>query len=274
MEPLKLMGVFAHPDDESLGCGGTLARYAAEGVEVSVVTATHGQRGRCRGIAPGADGHPGAAEMSRMREAELKAAAAVLGVRDLSMLGYPDGDLDRVDPFEAVARIASHVRRVRPQVVITFAPEGGYGHPDHIAICQFASAAVVAAADSGHRGEGESLAPHAVSKLYYMAWPRAKMVAYQQAFKKLTSVVDGVEREANPWPEWSITSVIDTREHWPTVWRAVSCHDSQIAGYEKLRNLPPEHHEALWGSQHFYRVLSRVNGGRRRETDLFEGLRS
>jgi len=274
MGSLRLMGVFAHPDDESLGCGGTLARYAAEGVEVSVVTATHGQRGRFRGIAAGAEGHPGEAELSRIREAELRAAARVLGVRDLSPLGYPDGDLDRSDPREIIARIALHLRRVRPQVVITFAPEGAYGHPDHIAISQFATAALVEAANPAHRGDGASLAPHAVSKLYYMAWPAAKMAAYQAAFKKLTSVVDGVEREATPWPDWSITSVIDTREYWPTVWRAVSCHESQISGYEKLKSLSPEHHEALWGSQHFYRVMSRVNGGRRRETDLFEALRT
>ena len=67
--------------------------------------------------------------------------------------------------------------------------------------------------------------------------------------------------------------MIDTRAVWPTVWRAVSCHESQIAAYERLRELSPEHHEALWGRQSFYRVFSTVNGGRARETDLFEGMR-
>jgi LmbE family N-acetylglucosaminyl deacetylase len=157
--------------------------------------------------------------------------------------------------------------------VLTFAPEGGYGHPDHIAISQFASAAIVAAANPAHAGEAAALPPHAVSKLYQMAWPEAKVAAYQEAFKKLTSMVDGVERESHPWPLWSITTVIETRKYWPVVWRAVSCHESQVGAYERLRNLAPEHHEAIWGWQHLYRAMSTVNGGRVRETDLFEGLR-
>ena len=77
-----------------------------------------------------------------------------------------------------------------------------------------------------------------------------------------------------PWPDWAITTVVDTRAWWPTVWRAVSCHESQIAAYERLAHLSPEHHEALWGWQSYYRAFSLVNGGRERETDLFEGLRA
>ena len=100
------------------------------------------------------------------------------------------------------------------------------------------------------------------------------MAAYQAAFKKLTSTVDGVERQALSWPEWAITTFVDTRAHWPTVWRAVTCHDSQVANYRRLAELAPEHHEALWGWQSFYRAFSTVNGGRKRETDLFEGLRA
>jgi len=263
------MGILAHPDDESLGFGGAFARYAAEGVECYLVTATRGERGRYRGLPPGGAGHPGAEELSRIREAELRAAAAILGIREVSLLDYPDGALDRADPRQAIDRIAAHLRRVRPHVVLTFAPDGAYGHPDHIAISQFASAAVVVAADPAHAGAHP---PHAVSKLYQMAWPEAKMAAYQEALKKLTSMVDGVEREGQPWPSWAITTVIETREHWPVVWRAVSCHESQVGAYERLRNLAPENHEAIWGSQHFYRAMSTVNGGRARETDLFEGI--
>jgi LmbE family N-acetylglucosaminyl deacetylase len=265
------MAVFAHPDDESLGMGGTLARCAAEGIETYLVTATRGERGRYREHRDG-DQHPGPEKLGRIREAELRAAAQVLGLREVSLLGYMDGDLDRADPGEAVARIAAHVRRVRPQVVVTFGPEGGYGHPDHIAISQFTTAALVAAADPAHDPRAGP-APHGVSKLYYMEWPHAAMAAYQEAFKKLVSNVDGVEREAQPWPDWAITTIVDTREYWPQVWRAVSCHDSQVANYRRLAELSPEHHEGLWGRQYFYRVFSRVNGGRRRESDLFEGLR-
>jgi LmbE family N-acetylglucosaminyl deacetylase len=96
--------------------------------------------------------------------------------------------------------------------------------------------------------------------------------AYQAAVQTLSSTVDGVERHATPWPDWAITTVIDTGALWPTVWRAVSCHESQLSGYARLRDLPPEHHRALWGGQAFYRAFSTVNGGRARETDLFEGV--
>ena len=277
------MAVLAHPDDESLGLGGTLAKYASEGVETFLVTATRGERGRYRGHRDN-EHHPGPLRLGRIRESELRAAASVLGIRDLSLLDYRDQELDRADPREAVARIVSHLRRRRPDVVVTFGPDGAYGHPDHIAICQYTTAALVAAADPSFPGDsGEpgdiigvdgGATPHVVKKLYYMAWPASTWAAYQEAFKKLISTVDGVERQAVPWPDWAITTVIDTRDFWPTVWRAVSCHESQVAAYERLKDLLPEHHEALWGSQSFYRAFSTVNGGRKQESDLFDGIRS
>lgn len=85
--------------------------------------------------------------------------------------------------------------------------------------------------------------------------------------------MDGVERQATPWPDWAITTLIDTAAYAPTVWRAVSCHQSQISTYRKLQHLPEERHQALWGTQEFYRAYSLVNDGREREADLFEGLR-
>ncbi|MEP7027505.1 MAG: PIG-L family deacetylase, partial [Candidatus Eisenbacteria bacterium] len=193
--PLRLLAVMAHPDDETLGNGGTLARYAAEGVETYLVTATHGQSGRYKEHRLGEPGHPGREKLAEIRETELHAAARVLGLREVNLLGYVDGQLDAVDAREAIAKIAAHMRRIRPHVVITFAQDGGYGHPDHVAICQLATAATVAAADPAFTSTGD-FAPHTVSKLYYMAWPEAAMAAYQEAFKRLTSVVDGVEREA------------------------------------------------------------------------------
>ena len=140
-EQLRLLGIFAHPDDESLGNGGTFAKYAAEGVAISLITATRGQIGWFGDE----DKNPGPEELGRIREGELFAATAVLGVRDVSFLDYVDGQLDRADTPEIVDKIVDHVRRVRPQVVVTFDPQGAYGHPDHIAICQFATAAVIAA---------------------------------------------------------------------------------------------------------------------------------
>jgi LmbE family N-acetylglucosaminyl deacetylase len=261
------MAILAHPDDESLGVGGTLAKYASEGVEPFLVTATRGDAGRYRGVRDGPD-HPGRDGLGRIREAELRAAASALGLGSVTLLDYHDQQLDRADPHEAIERIAGELRRVRPDVVLTFGPDGAYGHPDHVAISQFATAAIPAAALAGPDGPS-----HLVKKLYYIAWSSSLWSAYQEAFKKLTSQVDGVERQAVPWADWEITTVIDTRAVWPAVWRAVSCHESQMAGFEKLKGLSPEHHEALWGSQSFYRVMSQVNGGRTLETDLFEGLR-
>jgi LmbE family N-acetylglucosaminyl deacetylase len=267
-ETLQLMCILAHPDDESLGMGGTLVKYAREGIHTHLVTATRGERGRF-GDAPV---RPELHVVGETREAELRAAARELGMRSVNFLDYIDGDLDRADPTEVQGKIAAHIRRIRPQVVATFGPEGAYGHPDHIAISQFAGAAIVLAADPGWGQPGDP--PHRVSKFYYIAWDKAKWDAYQAALKKLVSNVDGVERQVVPWPDWAITTVIDTPGVWPVVWRAVCCHRTQMAIYGKLEHLSEEHHRALWERQEYYRVFSSVNGGRKIETDLFEGLRA
>ncbi len=268
------MAVLAHPDDESLGMGGTLAKYAGEGVDVYLLTATRGDGGRFRGLAPSDPQHPGRSALASIREAELRAAASVLGVREVTLLDYEDRYLDAANPSQAIEDIARELRRVRPNVVLTFGPDGAYGHPDHIAISQFTTAAVIAAADAAFAVDDLESAskPHSVSKLYYVAWPTATWAAYHSAMPKLSSLVDGVERTPNAWPDWAITTMIDTRDVWETVWRAVACHGSQLVAYERLQNLSPEHHQSVWGRQSFYRVFSTVNGGRRRETDLFEGI--
>jgi len=268
------MAVVAHPDDESLGMGGTLAKYASEGVDVFLLTATRGDSGRYRGHRPGDPQHPGSTALATIREAELRAAASALGVCEHSLLDYHDQHLDLANPREVITAILEHLRRVKPDVVLTFGPDGAYGHPDHIAISQFTTAAIIAAAFPAFpHTEIDAARPHAVSKFYYLAWPQSTWTAYQAAFRKLVSTVDGVERQAVPWPDWEITSVIDTRNYWSTVWQAISCHELQITAYQALKSLSPEDHEALWGSQSFYRVFSIVNGGRTRETDLMEGIR-
>ena len=157
-----------------------------------------------------------------------------LGIREVSILGFPDGAVDQVDASVAIRAIAAHIRRIRPHVVITFGQDGAYGHPDHIAICQFATASTVCAADRAfHSGENPD-EPHRVSKLYYMAWRKRTFDLYQTTFRKLTSTVDGVQREATPWPDWAVTTEIETSAYWPVVWRAIRCHQTQIAIYEQL----------------------------------------
>ena len=272
-EQLTLLAVLAHPDDEWMGVGGVIAKYAAEGVEVSLVVATRGQRGRFHGHPQGDPRHPGADALARIREQELDAAAAVLGIHDVTLLEYEDQLLDKANPSDAIGRIAHHIRRLQPQVVVTFGPDGTYGHPDHIAISQLTAGAIVGAAADATTDDGRQ-AGHEVSKFYYLVWPQDMLDAFDRAYRRLVSHVDGVERRVVAWPEWQITTIVDTRDQWPTVWRAVSCHQTQVNAYERLMNLPDEEHSALWGRQCFYRVFSRVNGGRSIERDLFEGLRN
>ena len=267
-DAFRLMAVLAHPDDESLGVGGALAHYAAHRVETYLVTATRGERGRYFTN----EHRPTDAKVGRVREAELRAAACELGVRELTLLGYLDGELDAADPGEVVGRIVAELRRVRPHVVVTFDPFGAYGHPDHVAICQFTTAAVAAAADPAFHDSG--LPPHQVAKLYYLVLTAAAWSAYQAAFKTLVSRVDGEERRAISWPDWAVSARLDTHEQWETVWRAVQRHETQLALYQQLGSLTPAHHQALWGEQSFYRAVSLVNGGRAMETDLFAGIAS
>lgn len=262
----RLMCILAHPDDETLGFGGTLAKYAADGVETSVLTATRGQYGWFG--AP--DENPGPEELGRIREQEFRAATSMLGVREVTLLDYVDGELDSAPAAEIIPQIVAFIRRIRPDVVLSFGYDGIYGHPDHIAISQFALSAVVAAAsdDSGHDGE-----PHRVTKMYYRASGPEYMRGYEEAFGDLVMHIDGQERRSRGWQEWSITTRIDATDHWQRVWDAVRCHRTQLPFYDKLMRLPDDRHRYLWGTQEYYRALSLVNGGRAEEHDLFEGMR-
>ena len=266
---LRLLCVFAHPDDESLGTGGTLARYAAEGVETHLVCATRGERGW-----PGpADQNPGMQALGRIREGELRAAAPVLGLRDLAFLDYIDGDLDKAEPREAIARIVGHIRRVRPQVIVTFSPDGTYGHPDHIAISQFTSAAVMCAADATFEDAGRQPA-HRVQKLYYMVDSQLLVEAVKQAIGGIGILVDTVIRRHVGWEDWAITTRVDVSDYWQKAWQASQCHQTQLPGLGPIASLPDEAIRSIFANQGtFYRAFSLVNGGRAVEADLFEGLR-
>ncbi|MBI5566768.1 MAG: PIG-L family deacetylase [Chloroflexi bacterium] len=264
---MKLLCVLAHPDDESLGTGGALAKYAAEGIDTYLITATRGEHGWW-----GTDeDYPGPIALGQIREAELRSAAEVLRLREVHCLDYEDGELDRAEPRAAVAQLVDHFRRIRPDVVVTFGPDGAYGHPDHIAISQFTAAAIVCAADPGYSIAG--LTPWRASKFYYRVWTQSEFDVYQAVFGEQLMTIDGVDRRPVPWHAWAITTRLYTAAYWPSVWQAVACHRSQLPGYQRLKDLPPDHHRALWGSQGFYRVYSAVNGGRAIESDLFAGLR-
>jgi LmbE family N-acetylglucosaminyl deacetylase len=263
----RLMAILAHPDDEALGFGSTLARYAAEGAEVALVTATRGERGW---VGP-PDANPGMAALGRTREQELRCAAGALGVRDLTILDYVDGDLDVAEPQPLIAALVHEIRRVRPQVILTFGPDGGYGHPDHIAISQAATAAAVCAADPAFADPG-GLPPHRVAKLYYRVWSMDDLVAYERVFGHLAMQIDGVERSGHGWPAWNVTTSLDARAYWRAAWAAVRCHATQVGAIEGLFRLSDAEHARIWGVQNYYRAFSTANGGRQREDDLFAGI--
>ncbi len=265
---LRLLAVFAHPDDESMGMGGTLAKYAADGVGTYLVCATRGERGW---FGPEAE-NPGPEVLGQMRTKELEAAVDELGMQGLHFLDYADGEVDRADPAEAIGKIVTHIRRIMPHVVVTFPPDGNYGHPDHIAVGQFASAAVVCAADSGYR-DPASLAPYRVSKLYYMVDSESFIDLITPFVGDITFPVDDQIRGEVAWKEWMITTRIDMAEHCQAAWRAIRCHRSQLPSLGLLAEMHADAGAAVLAMQGtFYRAFSLVNGGRKVETDLFEGL--
>ncbi len=269
MKTLKLLAIFAHPDDESMGMGATLAKYAAESVDTHLISATRGERGWFGSE----EQNPGLSALGQMREGELRRAIATLGMKEVHFLDYIDGDLDRADPAEAIVKIVTHIRTIRPQVIVTFPPDGNYGHPDHIATSQLTSAAIVCAADASY-ADAQNLPPHRVSKLYYMVDGENFINFIAPFMGDMTFPVDDQIRGEVAWKEWMVTTRIDMSAHCVTAFRAIKCHESQMATIGALADLPEEMAAqvlALQGT--FYRAFSLVNGGRKVETDLFGGLR-
>ena len=152
----RLLGVFAHPDDETFCAGGTFARYAQDGAEIMVVSATRGQAGRIRDARVATR-----RTIAAVREAELRLACERLGVAHVQCWDYLDGALCDADSAELTARIARLIGEFRPQVVISFGPDGGYGHPDHITISEAVTAACLRAG-GGHRLYHSYFPPHDV----------------------------------------------------------------------------------------------------------------
>ncbi len=269
MESLKLLAVFAHPDDESMGMGGTLAKYSAEGVEIHLICASRGERGW---FGPD-EQNPGLSILGQTRTRELENAVKELGLKGLNFLDYIDGEVDQADHAEAISKIVTHIRRIKPQVVVTFPPDGNYGHPDHIAIGQFTSAAIVCAADTSYQ-DVEKLPAHCVSKFYYMVDSENFINLIAPFMGDMTFRVDDQVRGEFPWKDWMVTTRIDMAEHCNAAWRAIRCHQSQLPSIGALAEMPEDSAASVLAMQGtFYRAFSLVNGGRAVETDLFEGLR-
>ncbi|QXJ26052.1 PIG-L family deacetylase [Actinomadura graeca] len=266
---LTLMAVHAHPDDEVLGTGGLLARCAAEGIRTVLVTCTNGEQGDdSGGLKPGDPGHDAAA-VARRRIAELRESAAHLGIDEVELLGYPDsgmagwsaneapGAFANVPQEESAGRLATLMERYRPQVVVTYDENGGYGHPDHIQAHRIAVSAA----------EGTGIP----DKLYYTAIPRS-------GIKQMTEYVAeaGLEIDFDPpddfgTPDELITSVVDVSAHVGAKLKALQAHASQGENIFLLR-LPEEVQFMAFSSESFVRRWTRVEAPAR-EDDLFAGLR-
>jgi len=218
------MFVLAHPDDESFGAGGTIASYAHRGERVVLVCATRGEAGKC-----GAPPLCRPEELGQVREQELRAAAAVLGISRVEFLDYRDKEVIKARPAEIVGRIQQLIREERPRVLVTFGPDGISGHVDHRAISHFTTLAFW------------SLAPEErPERFYYYAWE------------------PGVREHLNlrqALPSLPVTTVMDVGEWVETKKQALRCHRTQHLSLERVFfSLPPEQlHKAL-AKEGFHRV--------------------
>ena len=132
---MQMLLIFAHPDDESFALGGTIAKYAEQGVNITLVAATKGEAGKAAGICKPED-------LGAIREQELHSAAGILGISKVVFLGYRDKEVPIAPPLEIVEKLVRIIRDVRPQVIITFGADGASGHRDHRAIHHFTQTAI------------------------------------------------------------------------------------------------------------------------------------
>jgi len=270
------MLVHAHPDDEVMGTGGIIHRYAREGIRTVLVTCTGGELGDGPGgVKPGQPGHD-EERVRELRRRELEASCRVLGVSDLEMLGYLDsgmegwsqndraGSLAGTPITDELPKLLKLIARYRPQVVATYDQRGGYGHPDHIRAHQLARAATE-----------ESGIP---AKLYYTAIPkslvRTAMAAAREAGVDLSQVPQVDFDPDNPpfgVDDDLITTSVDVSADVAAKLEALRCHASQVDNAFFL-NLPAVAVATFFGTEHFIRALDR-SGAPTPESDLFAGLR-
>lgn len=278
----RLLAVLAHPDDESFGMGGTLARYADEGVDVHIAIATDGVAGSVAG------GYEHVLkELAEVRRKEVEAAVRVLG-GTLHMLGYRDsgyiGDpanqhpeaFINSDPDEATARIVALIREIRPQVVITHDETGGYYHPDHIFCWKVTTAAFEAAGDPARFPE-IGPAPYQPQRLYYTAFSN-RMVKIFTFLMRLRGQ-DPRRAGRNKDIDWTRIGIeperlharIDYRRYWDVKRAAGAEHPSQGGGPSRSRMLPEWFQRRYMATETFIRAYPPVVDGYR-EGDLFAGV--
>lgn len=279
----RLMGIYAHPDDEQ-GVSGLMRKYASEGVQVTLVCATRGEAGE---IAPGVNAT--AENLGQVREDELRCAAEKIGIRHLYFLDYrdsgmsgaPENDdpraLARAHLFEVAEKLTRLIRRHQPHVLLTFDPNGGYGHPDHIQIHQAALIAYFVAGDARAYPEQvtrEGLHPWTVSKLYWGAFPRRRFEKYAQLAKlagiELPLPLQEFLKRATP--DEAITTQIDVAEFVDLKLSALYCHASQMNPNSIWSKIPQDLLRAGLAVETLIRAESRSVVPPGMETDLFTGI--
>jgi LmbE family N-acetylglucosaminyl deacetylase len=272
-QPLTLMAVHAHPDDEAIGTGGILAKYAAEGARTVLVTCTNGELGDAPGsLKPDHDDHDVELVVS-LRRRELEASCRVLGVSDLEMLGYHDSGMDgwpqndapgsfwRTPVDEAARRLADLMRVYQPQVVVTYDEHGFYGHPDHIQTNRVTHAAI---AQCG-----------VPAKLYYTAVARSRLRGFRTMLAEqgidLGDVPDTEEDPDFGTPDELITTVVDCAAVADRKFKSLEAHASQSDNIFFLQ-MGLELFSEIFREESFVRVLD-TTGAPLPEDDLFAGLR-
>jgi N-acetylglucosamine malate deacetylase 2 len=232
-----LLFCFAHPDDETFATGGTVARYAAHGT--AIVCATRGEAGRVTAL-PGASRE----EVGRVREAELRAAAAALGAGGVEILGHPDGGLAQGDTDLLVGQLVRAIRRLQPRVVVTFGPEGApTGHRDHRAISRATTAAwFLARVATAYPEHG---APHAPARLFYLTWDRPRPDDELQ----LEGLPADVRIDTGPWrePKWRAFLAHASQRHHEARFRSLSLERDELHALAAGLPVPPGCDDLLAG---------------------------
>jgi len=272
----SLLGVFAHPDDEG-SCSGCLAQYAEQGARAYVACATHGD-GVDAKIKDPTLATP--ETLGQVRSQELACACEKLGIHPPIFLGYQDGEVDQAPVEAAARRVARLIRELKPAVVITHGPEGGYGHPDHIAVSRFTTRAFELAPDPQ---VDLGLAPFAPAKLYYTAFPRSFMEKVP-GFRDRRADIRGQQLQFVGVEDEKITTEVDIRKWMRAKLEALSCHRTQFEFDPETKQprtfastVPEEQRLQFFGYERF--VLAQASPARLaaprngKEDDLFAGLR-
>jgi N-acetyl-1-D-myo-inositol-2-amino-2-deoxy-alpha-D-glucopyranoside deacetylase len=228
----SLLAVFAHPDDEAFSSGGTLAHYAKLGVDVTLISSTRGEAGKVTDPVLGE-----VTDVGALRELELQNACKALGINPPIFLDYHDsGRLERLrtddplasinaDPLEIEAKIKVVIENVKPQVMLTFDPHGGYGHPDHIVVHR---AALAAFFSSGHL-------PGAPQRLFYTAFP---IEIARMMFNSSATPTPGLEPELYGVSEDTIAFSHDVALYLEQKMAALKAHASQVGPTSRMGQMP------------------------------------